>query len=118
MTYRSSIAAYDLFRAGRDTADIAYLLNITEAEALIPCGRRLLSGRRQSQHRCGYGYSAAGSVPVDLIVSLQSIVDGYPSGVSRRAKKVRPADLVGALIGRASCRCGIGNTGGNISMRQ
>ena len=34
MTYRSSIAAYDLFRAGRYTADIAYLLNITEAEAL------------------------------------------------------------------------------------
>lgn len=34
MTYRSLIAAYDLFRAGRDTADIAYLLNITEAEAL------------------------------------------------------------------------------------
>lgn len=34
MKARSSIAAYDLFRAGRDTADIAYLLNITEAEAL------------------------------------------------------------------------------------
>lgn len=34
MAVRSSIAAYDLFRAGRDTADIAYLLNITEAEAL------------------------------------------------------------------------------------
>lgn len=34
MKARSSIAAYDLFRAVRDTADIAYLLNITEAEAL------------------------------------------------------------------------------------
>ena len=35
MTYRSSIAAYDLFRAGGlDTADIARILKITEASAL------------------------------------------------------------------------------------